>query len=66
MDPTVNNGDTPLHWAAANGHVEICRLSLQKVERKNPANNNGDTPLHCAARHGRLDVCKLFIGNLNN
>ena len=43
-------GWTPLHEAAFQGHLEVCRLILGKIEDTNPPDEEGETPLHTAAR----------------
>jgi hypothetical protein len=64
---TVNvkdvNGETPLHWAAWKGHIEIARLLLQNGAEVNVKNNGGITPLHCAAEHGHVDILHLLVEN---
>ena len=52
---------TPLSMAAENGHFEICRMIVERVEDKNPSEYNGWTPLHHAARNGHLEICELII-----
>ena len=49
-NPVSNNGTTPLHSAAQNGHLNVCDYIIGKVENKNPGRNDGDTPLHVAIR----------------
>ena len=49
-NPSNRWGDTPLHYAAEFGHLEVCQLIIQSVDEKNPKNNEGSTPLHFAAR----------------
>ena len=51
-------GDTPLHSAAANGHLEVCRLILDMREDHEPDFAFGVTPLHHAAEKGHLKVCR--------
>ena len=34
-NPAANNGWTPLHSAAKNGHYDIYKLIMDKVENKN-------------------------------
>ena len=55
------SGDTPLHWAAYNGHVEIARLLLQNGADVNAINNVGSTPLHYAAGYGHIDILHLLV-----
>merc|ERR1712113_1089035 len=40
-NPHGRTGYTPLHWAAAEGHLEICRIIMDTLEQKNPANAKG-------------------------
>ena len=46
--PSDIDGNTPLHGAAENGHLNICQLIMDCVEIKNPKNNIGKTPLDYA------------------
>jgi hypothetical protein len=55
--------ETPLHWAAYNGHVEIARLLLQNGADVNARCNNGWTPLLSAASHGHIDILHLLVEN---
>ena len=63
INPRDNEGSTPLHNAAAEGHFEIFKLIIEKLEIKNPSDNNGSTPLHSAAENGHLNICKLIISS---
>lgn len=60
---------TPLHMAAANGHVEVLRylLSLIPSEEKegilNAKNDSGNTALHWAAYNGHLEVVQELCEN---
>ena len=49
MSPKCNLGQTPLHLAASNGHLDVCKHIMEKSANKNPRNNDGETPLHLAA-----------------
>ena len=61
-NPTSNaRGKTPLHYAAEEGHLEVCQLLLERCEDKNPADGDGWTPLHEAADGGHLEVCCLIL-----
>ena len=69
----VRDGSTPLHFAAYNGHLEVCKLIMDNITDKNPANtvternmDEGETPFHFAAKAGQLAVCQLFLDNLSD
>ena len=68
--PSVLNrhGRTPLHWAASNGHFEVCKLIIDGTSNKNPAEieYDGNTPLHFAATYGHLEVCQLIMNNVTD
>ena len=57
---------TPLHFAAHNGHLEVCKLIMDNIADKNPANREGETPFLFAAKKGQLAVCQLMIENLSD
>ena len=59
-------GETPIHYAAEYGHLEVCQLIIQTVDEKNPKNNEGRTPLHYAARWGKASICELIMKNIWN
>ena len=58
------DSDTPLHFAAECGFLEICEMIMENMEEKNPKNNSWVTPLHEAATKGHLEVCKLILENV--
>ena len=51
-------GDTPLHWPAHNGHIEIVRLLL---DHGADVHHSEDRPLRYAARHGHLQTVTLLL-----
>ena len=57
---------TPLHIAAQNGNVELCRLIMDNVDDEDPKDEMGYTPLFLAARNGHIDVCRLIMKNAWN
>jgi ankyrin repeat protein len=62
----INNGWTPLHWAAWNGHKDVAELLLSKGANGNAMANDGFTPLHVAAQNGQKDVAELLLANKAN
>ena len=55
-------GDTPLHWPAHNGYIDIVRLLLDHGAdpRQHEINWIGGTPLHWASERN-ADICQLLI-----
>ena len=60
-NPRGEMGYTPMHEAAINGRLDICRLIMDQVAEKNPANMLRETPLHIAAMYGRLELCQTIM-----
>ena len=44
MNPVKKFGETPLHCATKNGHLDICKFIIEKVTLNNPADKHGFTP----------------------
>ena len=65
-DPYYLGGKTPLHRAAENGHVEVCKIIMDSIADKNPKAGNGRTPLHVASENGHLEVCKLIVAQVSD
>lgn len=63
VNEIVYRGETPLHWAANQGHVEVAKLLLAKGADKNAKNDDGATPLHMAAQKHHADIVKLLLDN---
>ena len=51
---------TPLHYAAHDGHLEVCKAIMEKLENKNPKDNFGDTPKDMAHTNGHNMIVELF------
>lgn len=61
-DPLLNPGvlyNSPIQWAAENGHLEIVRL-LMNDPRVNPGDDD-NRALAVAARSGHLDIVELLL-----
>ena len=54
------SGGTCLTEAAYHGHLDICRLLIDKVEHIEAKGSDGATPLHHAARSGHLEIVRLL------
>lgn len=50
---SYKSGDAPLHIAAKEGHLEVCKLLFRKMEIKNPQNDSGKTPLQLASENNQ-------------
>ncbi|KAF2753932.1 ankyrin [Pseudovirgaria hyperparasitica] len=65
VDPDSKN--TPLHYAAANGHVETVTALITPLASSpdksplNPRNSSLNTPLHWAALNGHLAAVQLLV-----
>ena len=64
-NPADDQGDTPLHYAAINGNLEMCNLIISNTQDKNPANDRGKTPLDHAKSFGYSEISKLIFGNFH-
>ncbi|XP_014370975.2 uncharacterized protein LOC106720736 [Papilio machaon] len=62
-DPSAkdNAGFTPLHVAAARGHVRIARLLLQYGANVSAAAQGGIRPLHEASENCHVEVIRLLL-----
>jgi hypothetical protein len=56
-------GQTPLHIAAFNDHLDVAKLLLANKADVNAKANNGSTPLHLAAAKGNKDMVELLLAS---
>jgi ankyrin repeat protein len=56
-----SNGQTPLSWAARNGHVAVVELLLEMAVDMYSKDSYGQTPLSWAAGNGHVAVVKLLL-----
>ncbi|CAB0029932.1 unnamed protein product [Trichogramma brassicae] len=64
IDSADSSGNTPLHWAVANGHIALARVLLKRRAHPNLANGDGDGPLHVICnRKIDDDLMELFLNS---
>eukprot|EP00919_Chromeraceae_sp_WS-2016_P042376 GHVR01100808.1.p1 GENE.GHVR01100808.1~~GHVR01100808.1.p1 ORF type:complete len:110 (+),score=15.50 GHVR01100808.1:229-558(+) len=56
-----NDGDTPLHCASRNGHIDVVRVL--RGAYLNSKNNDGNTALVVASMYGHSDIVRCLIDN---
>jgi ankyrin repeat protein len=61
INTQADNGKTPLHFAALNGHSTITKLLIQLGANINAQDQNDATPLHLAAKQGHWTAIELLI-----
>lgn len=61
-----DSGNTALHYAAANGHLEFVRQVLPQanLEILLLQNESGNTPLHWAAFNGHLNMAEALVDRI--
>jgi ankyrin repeat protein len=56
-----SEGRTPLHMAAAIGHLQIANALLGSGAQTEPRDSKQNTPLHYAAGYGRTEMCQILL-----
>jgi hypothetical protein len=57
-------GETPLHLATVNGHLEVVRVLLKHGANTNLRDTEGKTPLHRARSEGHLDIVSFLLSDI--
>ena len=65
MNPKDEFGNTPLHYAASRGNLNVVKYIMDKVEDKSPTDSNGNLPFHMAAMSGQFLVHKYIKERLD-
>ena len=60
---TMSSNYSPLHWAAAQGYIEMIRVLVDKGYDINAQDIDGFTPLHYAAATGSFSGVEYLINN---
>ena len=70
MAPLIENpnapnedGNTPIHTAAENGHIEIVKILAPLTENPNAPDLYGTTPIILAAENGHTDIVKILANS---
>ena len=59
-------GRTPLHIAAAKGHLEMCKIIIDKVSDINPRDDDNKTPFLTAVKNGHKELARFIAGKLQD
>ena len=57
----IGSGGTPLHAAAAFGHIEFARKCIADGFDVNAVNSKGKTAMFYAAKYKRIEVVRLLL-----
>jgi ankyrin repeat protein len=54
-------GNTSLHWASIENHIELAKFLIERGADVNAKRNDEETPLHEASWKNRIETAKLLI-----
>ena len=54
------DGVTPIHWAACNGHTEIVKILVPLADHLNVLSSTGDTAIQRAAMQGYTEIVQIL------
>lgn len=57
------NSNSPLHYAAYQGHLPVCEILIKHGATVNAVNSSGCTPIFFASQQAQLAVVELLIQN---
>ena len=55
-----NYGETPILWAASEGHTEVVKILAPLTENPNAPDEDGITPIYGAAMNGHTEIVKIL------
>ena len=62
-----NDGWTPIHYAAVQGHLEMIRLLMTSTDANlNAQTNFGDSPTDIARQYGQLEIVEVLNMLIND
>jgi len=61
LNQADNDGVTPMHVSAKQGHVDVVRYLISSLGSVNAADESGLTPLHLAAQQGHTASCEALL-----
>ncbi len=60
LKPPTSAGNTPLHWAAETGRLDLAKLLLEYRADVNAKNQASQTPLYFAARANQIELARFL------